>query len=204
MFPICVRTDTIISPGPDEGESGVLTKRLPRTISLVSRQPRACAPNSGVHNIDFLKITSSLRAGERTLHTLFRCIHPSTMHYFRKKTSSPSTPTHSRPPTPTTPPVELARRELTTFNRTKGQRALAALPVAVALSCIPPSSDFKGTTPDEPGPSKVSKWKNWTRVYGAARMVVEAANESSDMCLPLKAVVGALSVLIKNCDVCHT
>ena len=32
-------------------------------------------------------------------------------------------------------------------------------------------------------------------------MAVEIANESSDMFLPLKAVVGALSVLIKNYDV---
>ena len=125
------------------------------------------------------------------------------MHYFRKKTSSPPTPTHSRPPTPT-PSVEHVKREFATFNRDKDPRALAALPVAVALSCIPPSSDFKGTKPDEPGPSKESKWKNWKRVYGAARMIVEAANESSDMCLPLKAVVGALSVFIKTCDVCHT
>ena len=121
------------------------------------------------------------------------------MHYLRKKPSSPSTPTHSRPPTPT-PPVEHARRELATFNRTKDQRTLAALPVAFALSCIPPSSDFKHTAPDEPGPLKESGWK---AVYGAARMVVEAANESSDMCLPLKAVVGVLSVLVRNYDVRH-
>jgi len=32
-------------------------------------------------------------------------------------------------------------------------------------------------------------------------MVVDVAKESSDMFLPLKAVVGALSVLIKNYDV---
>jgi len=32
-------------------------------------------------------------------------------------------------------------------------------------------------------------------------MVVDIAKESSDMFLPLKAVVGALSVLIKNYDV---
>ena len=32
-------------------------------------------------------------------------------------------------------------------------------------------------------------------------MAVEVAKESSDMFLPLKAVVGALSVLIKNYDV---
>jgi hypothetical protein len=31
-------------------------------------------------------------------------------------------------------------------------------------------------------------------------MAVEITKESSDMCLPLKAVVGALSVLIRNYD----
>jgi hypothetical protein len=34
-------------------------------------------------------------------------------------------------------------------------------------------------------------------------MAVEVANESSDLFLPLKAVAGALSVLIKNYDVGH-
>ena len=32
-------------------------------------------------------------------------------------------------------------------------------------------------------------------------MALEVAKESSDAFLPLKAVVGAISVLIKNCDV---
>lgn len=51
---------------------------------------------------------------------------------------------------------------------------------------------------NEPGSPKESNWKT---AYGAARMAVEIANASSDMFLPLKAVVGALSVLIKNYDV---
>ena len=33
-------------------------------------------------------------------------------------------------------------------------------------------------------------------------MAVEIANESSDLFLPLKAVVGALAVFVKNYDVC--
>ena len=41
----------------------------------------------------------------------------------------------------------------------------------------------------------------WQAAYGAARVAVEIAKESSDMFLPLKAVAGALSVLIKNYDV---
>ena len=41
----------------------------------------------------------------------------------------------------------------------------------------------------------------WQTAYGTARMAVEIAKESSDMFLPLKAVVGAVSILIKNYDV---
>ena len=37
--------------------------------------------------------------------------------------------------------------------------------------------------------------------HGVARIAVEVTKESSDMFLPLKAVVGALLVLIRNCDV---
>ena len=42
---------------------------------------------------------------------------------------------------------------------------------------------------------------DWQAAYGAARMAVEIAKESSDMFLPLKAVVGAMFILIKNYDV---
>ena len=41
----------------------------------------------------------------------------------------------------------------------------------------------------------------WQAAYGAARMALEIAKESSDMFPPLKAVVGAVSILIKNYDV---
>lgn len=41
----------------------------------------------------------------------------------------------------------------------------------------------------------------WQTAYSTAKMVVDITKESSDMFLPLKAVVGALSVLIKNYDV---
>jgi hypothetical protein len=41
----------------------------------------------------------------------------------------------------------------------------------------------------------------WQTAYSTARMVIGIAKESSDMFLPLKTVVGALSVLIKNYDV---
>ena len=41
----------------------------------------------------------------------------------------------------------------------------------------------------------------WKTAYGAARMAVEIAKETSDALPPLKAVVGAMSILIKNFDV---
>ena len=75
---------------------------------------------------------------------------------------------------------------------------LAASSSAIALAVASPFCDPTDTTPNEPGSSKESAW---TVAYGAARMAVEIANASSDMFLPLKAVVGALSVLIKNYDV---
>lgn len=58
-----------------------------------------------------------------------------------------------------------------------------------------------GVAANEPGTSKDSRWK---LAYGAARVTVEIANACSDMFLPLKAVVGALSVLINNYDVRHS
>ena len=41
----------------------------------------------------------------------------------------------------------------------------------------------------------------WQTAYSTAKIIINATKESSDMFLPLKAVVGALSVLIRNYDV---
>ena len=41
----------------------------------------------------------------------------------------------------------------------------------------------------------------WKTAYSAVRMAVEVTKESSDLFLPLKAVVGAVSILMKNYDV---
>ena len=120
------------------------------------------------------------------------------MHSFRKKPSPSATPTNSRPPTPTSP-IEPIKKDLVTIHsKAKDPRALAALSSAIAFSIVSPSCDPSGTGPDEPEPSNES---GWNTAYGAARMAVEVARESSDMFLPLKAVVGALTVLIKNYDV---
>ena len=132
----------------------------------------------------------------------FLTLHPHIHHAsLSKKASSSSTPPRSRSLTPT-PPAEYIKRQLATFYpREKDRRALAASSSAIALSFVSASCDPNDATPDEPSSSKESSWKT---VYGAARIVVEAAKESSDMCPPLKAVVGVLSVLIKNYEVCHS
>jgi len=70
--------------------------------------------------------------------------------------------------------------------------ALAATSAAIALSIGTPFSDARGVTIQDTG---------WQTTYAAVRMAVDAIKESSDLCLPLKAVVGAMSVLIKNYDV---
>ena len=119
------------------------------------------------------------------------------MRYFRKKPSS-STPANSRPSTPT-PPVEHIRREFATFYpRSKDPRALAASSSAIALSIVSAPCDPADIALGEPGSS--CEESGWKTAYGAARMAVETAKECSDMLPPLKAVLGALSVLIKNCD----
>jgi len=63
-----------------------------------------------------------------------------------------------------------------------------------------PYSDHHDAVRQEPGRHQAVD-SAWQTAYSTARMVVGIAKESSDMFLPLKAVVGALSVLIKNYDV---
>ena len=122
------------------------------------------------------------------------------MPHFRKKAPSSSTPTNIRPSTPTPmSPTEYIRKELATFHpQDKDKRALAASTSAIALSIISVSCDPSNIAPSEPGSSKESAWK---AAYGAAKIAIETIKESSDLCLPLKAVAGALFVLVKNYDV---
>jgi hypothetical protein len=77
--------------------------------------------------------------------------------------------------------------------RTFAASSSVLTPPVASTSYIPPDAAV-----DEHVSSRESRWKT---AYGAARMAVEITKESSDMFLPLKAVVGALSVLIKNYDV---
>lgn len=119
----------------------------------------------------------------------------STMHHLRKKSASPTTPANSPPPTPM---VEYIKQELASFYpRTKDTRALAASSSAIALSIASPSYDPTDIAPDEPGSSKESVWR---AAYGAAKIAVDIAKDSTDLLPPLKAVMVALSVLIKNYD----
>ena len=100
------------------------------------------------------------------------------------------------PPPPTVGPVSQA---LTTIDpRVKGLGMLIATASGIASSIASPPRDPADIAPDEPGPSKESHWRT---AYNAAKIALDTANASSDMFLPLKAVVGALSVFIKNYDV---
>jgi len=77
--------------------------------------------------------------------------------------------------------------------------ALAATSAAIALSI---GSAFPDTRdPSSSGATVQERDTGWQTAYDAIRMAVEAIKESSDMFLPLKAVVGAISVLMKNYDV---
>ena len=103
---------------------------------------------------------------------------------YRSTTTSPSIPT---------PPSEsLIQKRLSTPHR-GDVSALAASSIAVASSIGSPALN-KVSSRQEAGPT-------WQTAYSTARMVIDITKESSDMFLPLKAVVGALSVLIKNYDV---
>ena len=117
------------------------------------------------------------------------------MHHFRNKSSPAATP----PPTPASSIVEHIKQELATFHpRAKDKRALAALSSAIAPPISSPFCDPTDVALNEPGSSKESVWK---AAYGAVRMAVDVAKDSSDILPPLKAVMVALSVLIENYDV---
>ena len=82
--------------------------------------------------------------------------------------------------------------------RAKKRGTLAALSTSIASAISSPSQGLSDSGVDQPETSKESRWRT---AYVAARMAIEIAKESSDMFLPLKAVVGAVSVLINNYDV---
>jgi hypothetical protein len=97
-------------------------------------------------------------------------------------------------PTPT-PPAELVQN----LTSQRDFRALAASSTAIALSIGSPNHEPDDTPSDETAVQE--RDTGWQTAYAAVRMAIEITKESSDMFLPLKAVVGAISVLIKNYDV---
>ena len=95
--------------------------------------------------------------------------------------------------------MEYIKQGLGTFDpRAKDQRALVVSSSAVALAIASPPCQPVDNALDEPGSSKESVWR---AAYGVARIAVDIAKDCSDMLPPLKAVMAALSVLIKNYDV---
>jgi hypothetical protein len=106
----------------------------------------------------------------------------------------------SKPPTDVsvstpTPPAELVQ-DLTSR---RDLRAVAASSTAIALSIGSAFHDVRDVSSD--GAAVQGRDAGWQTAYAAIRMAVEIAKETSDLFLPLKAVVGAMSVLIKNYDV---
>ena len=127
----------------------------------------------------------------------------SAMPRFRKKPSSSTAPTNNPPSTPTSPIVEYIKKEFTTFYpEVKDKRALVASSSAIALSIASPGCDPTDLAPSDE--SSLSRESAWRTAYGAAKIAVDAVKESSDVFPPLKAVVGAISFLIKNYDVSHS
>lgn len=95
----------------------------------------------------------------------------------------------------TTPPSPGEVQNLTSKKKSK---SLVATSAAIALSIGSPSPDSRGASSNDT--TVRQRGMDWQAAYGAARMAVEIAKESSDMFLPLKAVVGAMFILIKNYD----
>jgi hypothetical protein len=81
----------------------------------------------------------------------------------------------------------------------RNSSTLAATSTAIALSIGSAFYDTRDTFSD--GATVRGRDTGWRAAYHTARMAVGTAKESSDMFLPLKAVAGAVSVLIKNYDV---
>ena len=108
------------------------------------------------------------------------------MRNFRKSKAPADIPSST-----STSPAELVKK--------KDSRALATLSAGIALSIGSASDDTCGTPSDGTTVQGMDAIRQTT--YAIARMVVETTKESSDLFLPLKAVVGAMSVLMKNYDV---
>ena len=99
---------------------------------------------------------------------------------------------------PDSPPTSPAERVQDLVSH-RDYRALAASSTAIALSIGSPTYNACDMFSD--GAAVRERDTGWKAAYSAAKMAVEITKESSDMFLPLKAVVGAMSFLITNYDV---
>jgi hypothetical protein len=108
------------------------------------------------------------------------------MHYLRKSNAPADAPAPN-----STPPSELVKK--------RDSRALATLSAGIALSISSATNDTRGTSSDGTTVQGMDAIRQTT--YAIARMVVETTKESSDLLPPLKAVVGAMFVLMRNYDV---
>jgi len=134
--------------------------------------------------------------------------HPMLRSRGTLRSRAPSTPT------PTSPDESFIRKRFSSLHR-GDVKTLAASSIAVASSIGSPSLNQScPPDPHEQNATHISRSDHntigqghhgvdsaWQTAYSMAKMVVDITKESSDMFLPLKAVVGALSVLIKNYDV---
>jgi len=80
----------------------------------------------------------------------------------------------------------------------KDHKTLGATSSTIALSINSAFNDARDTSSD--GATVQGMNEIGQTAYAAVRMAVEIAKESSDLCPPLKAVVGAMSALMKNYD----
>ena len=107
-----------------------------------------------------------------------------------RKSNQPAVSTPTPPGVLTRTPTSLPQED---------SRALTTSSTTIAPSVASPFYGVRDVSSD--GDVVQGGDTSWKTVYSAARMTVEIAKESSDMFLPLKAVMGAVSVLIKNYDV---
>jgi len=112
------------------------------------------------------------------------------MPHFRR----PKQPAGAPASTPT-PSAELVQD--LTFQR--DSRALVVLSATIALSIASAFNDTRGASSE--GATVQGMDAMGQTAYSAVRMAVDVVKESSDMFLPLKAVAGAMSALMKNYDV---
>ena len=94
-----------------------------------------------------------------------------------------------------TPPAELVQDLASCRN----SQTLTVSSTTIALSISSGFHDIHETSSN--GAIVQGMDMGWQTAYAAVRMAVETIKESSDLCLPLKAVIGAVYVLMKNYDV---